>query len=131
MTPIESAAALHGCWRLTSFVIEDPQGARAPWRGTSTGLLIYTSSGHMSVSFNSPVAADADLQELWDSALLYSGRYQFDAARSSILHQVEHASDPARIGKELVREAYFDGEELVLVGRGDFGVASVRWRKES
>jgi hypothetical protein len=81
----------------------------------------------MSVAFNSAISEGAALQELWDSVLLYSGRYSYDAERDVILHQVEQASDPARIGKELVREARLDGEELVLVGRGDFGTATVRW----
>ena len=119
-------------YTLVSFDIESSEGGRASWGKNTHGLLIYTVDGHMSVSINKGVEADPnqrqDLDALFDSILFYAGTYRFDG--HIIRHQVTNASDPARIGKELIREFRWEGDLLTLTTpKESFGRAILVWRR--
>lgn len=122
---------LHGTWSLLSFEIENLEGIRNPWGKGTHGLLIYAPSGHMSVSINKAIENDPEQTEaenLFDSILFYSGTYQVEG--SLIRHQVTQASNPARIGKEMLRYATLDGETLELVTpKESFGRGILRWKR--
>jgi len=121
-----------GTWALESFEIEDPQGFRKPWGKQSHGLLIYSGSGHMSVSINRAIEqkTENNAQNLFDSILFYSGTYSSDG--NTINHQVTQASNPSRIGKKLVRFATLDGERLTLTSPQEaFGTAHLIWKRIS
>ncbi len=125
-----SAAEICGTWKLDSFEIEDPTKRITPWGRNVHGLLIYADSGHMSVSINKAIDQDSEseIENLFDSILFYSGTYQFDG--SVIRHQVTNASNPARIGKEMLRFASLEGSVLTLVSpQESFGRAILRWRR--
>lgn len=64
-------------WTLQSFEIEDLQRNRRPWGQNSHGLLLYTASGHMSVSINKNIEkkTDNDAQNIFDSILFYAGNF--------------------------------------------------------
>ena len=114
-----------GSWDLESFIIEKPGGSRRNWGDDASGLLIYTEAGTMSVSINSKVKG-SDLAAQFKSILFYSGT--FDVKNdNTIVHNVTQASDPSRIGKEMVRKALLNGKKLTLIGEGEFGVAKVVW----
>ncbi len=102
-----------GTWRLENFQIEDEDGKRA-WGKNLRGLLIYTLGGHMSVSINKDIESDGDneSENILDSILFYSGTYRVDGDK--VFHQVTVASSPARVGKEMVRQARLDGDTLTL-----------------
>ena len=122
---------LTGTYSLLSFQIEDLQGAKADWGTNTQGLLIYAPTGHMSVSINKDVEADAtqtDTENLFDSVLFYSGTYAVDG--TVIRHQVTHASNPSRIGKEMIRHAEWDGDVVTLATpKESFGRGILVWKK--
>ena len=63
-----------------------------------------------------------------DSVLFYAG--SFNVQGNLVRHQVLNATDPNRIGKEMIRDAQLDSDgTLRLVARGEFGVATLAWVK--
>ena len=73
-----------GTWELQSFEIEDLQGNRRSWGNGTQGLLLYTNSGHMSVSINKNVEkkSDNDTQNIFDSILFYRNWWKFQITLS-------------------------------------------------
>lgn len=119
-----------GTWLLERFLIESPQKEQRDWGSNSQGLLIYTSSGHMSVSINRDVEKKSaiEAQNYFDSILFYSGTFSVDG--EIVKHQVTQASNPTRIGKELVRFAKLEKDLLTLTSPDEsFGRAILTWRK--
>lgn len=112
---------ISGSWSLVSFSIEDELGSRN-WGEDSHGILIYSPDGFMSVSINSTPTENPS-----DSILFYAGKYSLSA--NTVRHEVCNASDPARIGREMVREFKLENGILTLVARGEFGKAVLCWRK--
>lgn len=120
----------YGTWTLEAFEIEDTSKKVAPWGQGTHGLLIYSATGHVSVSINKAVESQSEneLEDLFDSILFYSGTYQVDG--NTIRHQVTNASNPARIGKEMIRYATLEGDLLTLVTpQESFGRAILKWKK--
>jgi hypothetical protein len=121
-----------GAWSLVSFELEDLQGNKEPWGKNARGQLIYDKSGKMSVSINRDLDSEtADkFERIFDSILFYSG--SFEVKGSEILHIVENASNPERIGKQLTRFATLNGRDLTLSSpKESFGTAHLVWRKLS
>ena len=122
---------LIGTWTLQSFHIESNVGSLSDWGANAQGLLIYSPSGHMSVSINKDVENDSEqneAQNLFDSILFYSGTYQVEG--NTIKHQVTQASNPTRIGKEMIRYSEFKGDTVILTTpKESFGRAILIWRK--
>lgn len=119
-----------GTWLLERFLIESPDGKTREWGSNSRGQLIYTDSGHVSVSINKDIEVKSaqDAQNIFDSILFYSGT--FSVENETIKHHVTNASNPNRIGKELIRFAKLDGKHLVLSSPLEsFGRAILTWRK--
>lgn len=122
-----------GSWELVSFEIENIDGIRSHWGKNTHGLLIYSADGRMSVGINKDVEADSSQSECensFDSILFYSGTYSVEG--ELIRHQVTNASNPARIGKEMLRHASFssDGTEIELATpKESFGRAILVWRR--
>lgn len=119
-----------GTWLLESFLIESLQNEKRDWGANVHGLLIYTSSGHMSVSINKDVEkkSTVEAQNYFDSILFYSGTFSVDV--EIVKHQVTEASNPNRIGKEQIRFAKFENNLLTLTSPDEsFGRAILTWRK--
>ncbi len=120
-----------GSYKLKSFVIESPSGERSDWGKNPHGLLIYEPKGYMSVSINKEVENDpsqSDSENLFDSILFYSGTYTQEG--NLIRHQVTQASNPSRIGKEMLRYSEWKGDELHLTTpQESFGKAILVWKK--
>ena len=120
---------IQGSWSLESFDIEKLDKTVAPWGQKAHGLLIYAPSGHMSVSINRELGqADNEAQKIFDSILFYSGTYRIDGA--IIRHVVRNASNPARIGRDMIRYASLDGDLLTLSSpQESFGRAILKWKR--
>ena len=122
---------LLGTYTLKWFFIDSPEGKRSDWGKGVHGLLIYSGTGHMSVSINKDVENDPEqsaYENLFDSILFYSGTYRVDG--DLIRHQVTEASNPARIGKEMLRSAEIKGRELHLKTPVEaFGQATLVWER--
>jgi hypothetical protein len=119
-----------GSWRLESFEIEEPSKRLRPWGENTQGLLIYTPDGFMSVGINREIENKSgnETKDVFDSILFYSGTYSVQ--KSEIHHQVTHASDPKRIGKNQIRYASLEGDKLTLKSPVEsFGQAILVWRK--
>jgi lipocalin-like protein len=119
----ESSAAevpdnLVGTWRLVSMVRPDsPAGSTPYWDDRATGLIIYTSDGHMAAQLYD--SRRPRLGVRWESASLeaahteyvglitYFGTYSVDRAAATITHSVEGAMTPDWIGSTLVRTYRF------------------------
>ncbi len=119
-----------GAWSLVSFEIEDLQGSTESWGKNVRGQLIYDDSGKMSVSINRDpdLETSDEFERIFDSILFYSG--SFEVKGGEIVHGVENASNPGRIGKQLIRFASLIGSDLRLSSpRESFGTAHLVWRK--
>lgn len=125
-----SSRDIQGTWLLESFDIEGLDKKVAPWGVNARGLLIYADTGHMSVSINRDLASKSSVEaeNIFDSILFYSGTYRVEG--STITHQVTNASNPARIGKQMLRYAVLDGDVITLSSpQESFGRAILKWRK--
>ncbi len=119
-----------GTWLLESFLIESPEKEQRNWGTNAQGLLIYTPSGHMSVSINRNVEKKSavEAENYFDSILFYSGTFSVDG--KTVKHQVTQASNPNRIGKEQVRFAKLENNTLTLTSPDEsFGRAILTWKK--
>lgn len=119
-----------GTWVLESFTIETAQKETKSWGQNCHGLLIYSPDGYMSVSINKDVErkSDVDAQNIYDSILFYSGTFIVEG--DTIQHQVTQASNPARIGREMLRFVTFESNILVLTTpQESFGRAILKWKK--
>lgn len=119
-----------GTWKLQSFEIQDLENQSRSWGSETQGLLIYTSTGHMSVSINKAIEnkSDNDVQNIFDSILFYSGTFSVEG--KVIKHQVTQASNPARIGKEMIRYAELNNDLLTLESpKESFGKAILKWKQ--
>lgn len=122
--------AVIGTWRLDRFEIQPNEGPARAWGANTHGLLIYSPTGHMSVAINKEVMWDSEneLEDLFDSILFYAGTYQVEG--NLIRHQVTEASNPSRIGKEMLRYAEFDGDKVTLTTPVEsFGRAVLVWQR--
>ena len=121
---------LIGTWTLEAFEIESPDGTVKPWGQNTHGLLIYTNTGHLSVSINRDVVqkSENEFEKLFDSILFYSGTYKIE--NNVIRHQVTEASNPNRIGKEMIRYAEIKEDIVTLTTpKESFGIARLIWKK--
>ncbi len=119
-----------GSWRLKSFKIESPEGQIRDWGVDAHGLLIYTLDGFMSVSINRKVQEKSDnrFENLFDSILFYSGTYKIE--EDLIRNKVTEASNPDRIGKEMIRYAKSEGNTITLTTPKEaFGTAILVWQR--
>jgi len=115
-----------GAWRLVAFEEAGPDGEVAyPYGKDAAGLLIYDSSGRMSVQIMSRDRAplsSVDLQSVpaeeikkaVEGFTAFFGTYEVDDANSTVLHRVEGHVLPDSVGKVLRREFTFSGDILTL-----------------
>jgi hypothetical protein len=83
----------------------------------------------VSVSINRDAASDSP-KDVLDSVLFYAGTYSVEG--NIIRHQVTQATNPARIGREMIRYAELDHSTLTLTlttPDESFGKATLVWRK--
>jgi hypothetical protein len=104
-----------GAWRLVS--LDEPDAAGEVHRSDCTGLLVYTSDGHMSVQ----VMYRNDQGRSGGSPVQYAqggyeasfGTYRVDDVRTFTFH-VEGALVRSLIGKDLKRLYQISGNQLVV-----------------
>jgi hypothetical protein len=96
-------------------------------------MLIYSADGYMSVSINrdNEKKSGNEAKDLFDSILFYSGTYSTDSEQCDLIrHKVTNASNPDRIGRDMIRYANLDGDLLTLKSPVEaFGQATLVWRK--
>ena len=135
-----------GVWELDG--IEDfLEGKRGPAPGfeRAAGLLIYVESGEMSVHFAgasripflrefSPTSSE--LAAAGAAYGGYAGRWELDESRREVLHHVETAFVPNRVGRT-IRRSYSFSEDLFLLRPiplspgGEAPNRVLRWRRRA
>lgn len=128
-TNVLNISNIVGVWSLESFTIVDGNNNTKNWGKNVHGLLIYTNSGHMSVSMNRDMESTGnEFKDIYDAGLLYSGSFKIDG--NTIIHKVTEASNPQRIGKDQTRYAKLDNGILVLSSpKESFGTAHLTWKR--
>lgn len=144
---------LYGTWKLQDFVIEKENENLIPWGNNTTGLLIYSADGYMSVGFNKEMTSSGHFEDdVFQSILFYSGTYQltkpteieliellnnpFTNCMMILKHCVLQASDPQRVGQTQNRYiAYEIAEDKSIYltlssAQESFGRGIVKWKKE-
>jgi hypothetical protein len=140
-----SRQQLIGAWRLVAIEYSGPQGqAVDPFYQTgSSGIIIYDSSGWMSVQISSqnrpkwevpavriprPAKRDAALKaEAFDTYYSYYGTWEFDAAASVVTHHVKSSVIPAETGLDYAQTVTLeDGRLIFTVRSGSPGMETVR-----
>jgi len=86
-----------GSWRLVSWVEVETEGkaVHAVFGDNPTGVITYTSDGHMSVviadpkrrAAAGPKATDAEAADLYRTMVAYSGSYSIDG--NKVVHKIE------------------------------------------
>lgn len=119
---------LIGSWKLASFEIVKHDGTKKTWGSNPHGILIYTTEHTMSVSINSELSEEPnDLQTIFNGILFYAGSYQIKDL--NVIHVVENATDPKRIGEKMIRKAMLTGNQLSLIAEGEYGRAILIWER--
>ncbi|QHE92539.1 lipocalin-like domain-containing protein [Pandoraea fibrosis] len=109
---------LHGCWRLTSFhtELQDTGERTQPWGAEPNGRLIFGVDGRMMVLITAesrePGSTDAELAELFRTAVAYTGRYRIDGDR--FITKIDASWNEAWNGTEQERVYKLDGDTLVV-----------------
>jgi hypothetical protein len=137
---------LVGAWRLLAIEYSGPHGETVDpyYQAGSDGIIIYESSGWMSVQITAPnrgkweVAAvrvprpggdgDAALKaEAFDTYYSYYGTWDYDAATSVVTHHVKSSIIPAETGMDYAQTITLEGGHLVFTVRsGSPGSETVR-----
>ena len=125
--------ALHGGWRLDSFVARDDAGhTRYPLGRRPRGLILYTADGWMSAQLAPDPSGGAD--EIGDY-IAYGGRFHVDAAAGTVRHDVVMATMPDLIAQPQLRQYEIDGDVLTLSATmtDDSGSthSTLVWRRDS
>jgi hypothetical protein len=125
---LNSAAAQRfiGVWRLQAIRDRSPGGRiqdHPDFGHNVDGFLVYTGSGHVSVQFmrrdrppwrREDDPTDAERAEAARGYGAYAGRFEVDEAAGVVLHHVETALIPNRVGVTLTRSFSFEGKRLML-----------------
>jgi len=108
-----------GSWRLIKI-----EGNNRTPAITSTGILTYDNSGHMSVHIVRgdraafPIvrarATDKEKAAAFDTYTAYYGTYTFEPENGIVIHHLEGSITPGQIGQDNVRYFELDGTKLTL-----------------
>ncbi len=131
--PPSTPSPLVGSWRLITY--EDRPDASSPvfpFGRSPKGLLIYTSTGQMSIqimkqphpgvaSGDEDRVTPAEKQALFDAFMAYFGTYSVDATRGVVTHHVEGDLWGVFDGKDEDRPFELSGDRLTLKTRWQSG----------
>ena len=114
-----------GAWRLLTWELRPADGGEPyyPLGNDTTGMLVYSADGYMSVVLSKPGRAPFEQPWLFEgspaekisameSYMSYAGRYE--VRKDSVIHHVEFSLFPNWIGTPQERFYKFDGDRLTL-----------------
>jgi len=120
----DAERGLVGTWRFVEYTDFRNGNPVHPFGDPPTGILIYTSSGTMSVqimhnpaptSLQDLIRPGEDVGQLNERSYVgYFGKYHVDTARSVVVHHVEGGTRLDYVGKDEERAFRWEGERLVL-----------------
>jgi Lipocalin-like domain len=142
---VTAGQGLIGAWQLVSIELIGPGGRMSDpfYNEGATGMLIYDSSGWMSVQIanrqrpamtapdSRPVKALSAEQAQLEAAVLdsyyaYGGTWDYDAARDTVTHHVKTALIPAEVGMSYSQAVRLHGDQLIFTStrHGPNGITS-------
>jgi hypothetical protein len=115
---------LTGTWHLVGWEISRGGRVSHPFGPDATGMICYTSDGHMSAAIaaagrapltggNPRTAPQAERIAAHDSYFHYAGRYEI-LPGPRVVHRVSQSLNPGFVGTEQVRNIHLDGDVLTL-----------------
>ena len=127
---------LLGAWHLVSWslVYADGRSPEYPLGADATGILMYTSDGHVSALLTRktrPSQAPAEAAAAYADSFAYSGRYT--VRDGTAYHAIEVSTNPALIGITSTRHIDMADGRLTLSGpdfaAGSPRTQSIEWRR--
>ncbi|MDE2715813.1 MAG: lipocalin-like domain-containing protein [Chloroflexota bacterium] len=114
---------LIGAWRLVTYEAHTGDDVLYPLGEDASGYIMYTPDGYMSVLMMAAgrpnfeagdMLAGTDEEKLAAAStfVAYCGRYDYQEDR--VIHKIEVAFYPNRVGTEQVRFIQLEGDELIL-----------------
>ena len=107
-----------GDWKLIDYSRFTTDGREIKWEGKQVGNLHYDANGSLSMKIER-TSPNKNLNKL-DLARLniwYRGKFEI-IDDGKIIHKIEETSDQKRVGKQLVRRAVIQGDQLTIEGIG-------------
>ena len=112
-----------GAWRLVTYEAHTGDDVLYPLGEDASGYIMYTPDGYMSVLMMAAgrpnfeagdMLAGTDEEKLAAAStfVAYCGRYDYQVDR--VIHKIEVAFYPNRVGTEQVRFIQLEGDELIL-----------------
>ena len=136
---------LIGAWRLVTYEAHAGDEVSYPLGEDAAGYIMYTPDGYMSVLITAAgrpnfasddILGGTDEEKLAAAStfLAYCGRYEYLGDR--VIHKIETAFYPNRVGTEQTRYVHQEGDELVLttppmVIRGQSRSGRLIWERAS
>lgn len=123
-------ANLVGVWRLVELIDYTEAGeATFPMGVRPSGIFVYTSGGQLSLHIQSdpppaPLSGRDDDSGRLSAArgyIGYFGRWEADAETGELIHAIEGALLPNRIGRRAVRQYSINGNNLVITIENEDG----------
>ena len=134
---------LVGAWRLVTYEAHAGDEVSYPLGEDASGYIMYTADGYMSVlimaggrtnfaSNDILGGTDEEKLEAASTFIAYAGRYEFLGDR--VIHKIETAFYPNRVGTEQTRFTQLAGDELLLttppmVIHGTSRSGRLRWKR--
>ena len=134
---------LIGAWRLVAYEGHTGNNVVYPLGEDATGYIMYTADGYMSVTMmaagrtnfaGGDMFSGTDKEKIAaaGSYVSYCGKYEYQGDR--VIHKIEAAFFPNRVGTEQVRFVDLDGDALTLttppmVLAGVLRTGRIVWRR--
>jgi hypothetical protein len=134
--PLRTRQQLIGAWRLVGIEYSDRSGPIVDpfYQAGSVGIIIYDSSGWMSVHIAAPhrkawevpasrLPSDAAVQDTefkaaaFDTYYAYFGIWDFDPAKSVVTHHLKSSLIPAETGLDYAQKVTLENGRLIFTGQ--------------
>ena len=115
-----------GAWRFRSMIVHTPKGETIyPYGENIFGMLMYASSGRMSVLLMNPDRSKftsddplggtlEEIKEAYEGFDAYCGTYTVDETKGTVTHHIEGSKFPNWVGTDQVRHFEFSDGQLLL-----------------
>ena len=122
--PGASSPDVVGSWHLESWTLADGRPRCSEEEGGVSGMIAYTSDGHMSAQLGCAEVDTSDLSSLSPEAVAgrlsrrhfsYYGRYTLDRSAKTVTHHVEGSSSVPFVGSDQVRAFVFEGPDRIVL----------------
>ena len=126
---------LIGSWHLDSWTGANGDPRCTEEEGGVSGIIVYTTDGHMSAQLGCADMDTGDLSSLSPQAVSgqlsrrhfsYYGRYTLDRSAQTVTHHVEGSSSVPFVGSDQVRAFVFEGPDRLVLSP-DGGRSNLVW----